>query len=215
MRRTRARSRSVERRINTDLLCSNDVWVAPLLPDKNIPIVIRPREDNDLTLLKKYCKEHRLQLADLLIGSGAILFRGWNVQTPQDFEDVILLLEPNLSTAYLGTSPRRSVTKYTFTASELPRLFPIPQHLEVRAYILPFFTFQMSFLPVSRPKKLFFSCLKAPQTGGETPITDMTLVYRDMDPEVRARFEEKGVLYCRNYVGPGQRHFDPWKLKRY
>lgn len=73
----------------------------------------------------------------------------------------------------------------------------------------------MSFLPKSRPEKLFFSCLRAPQTGGETPITDMGLVYQDLDPEVRARFEEKGVMYCRNYVGPNQTKLDPWKLKRF
>ncbi|EMN01662.1 hypothetical protein LEP1GSC035_0219 [Leptospira noguchii str. 2007001578] len=62
--------------------------------------------------------------------------------SPQDFEEVILNVDSNLKNNYLGTSPRNQVTKYTFTATELPPAYPIMQHAE------------MSFLD-SPPKKLF------------------------------------------------------------
>jgi hypothetical protein len=39
-------------------------------------------------------------------------------------------------------------------------------------------------------------------------------VWRDLDPSVRARFEERGVRNIRNYAGPdGGSRFDLWKLK--
>jgi alpha-ketoglutarate-dependent taurine dioxygenase len=71
------------------------------------------------------------------------------------------------------------VTKYIFNASELPGFYPIPQHCE------------MSFLR-DPPQRLFFCCLVAPQSfGGETPLCDFRAVYRDLDPLVRSRFEQK------------------------
>ena len=74
--------------------------------------------------------------------------------------------------------------QYVFTASELPPYFPIPQHIE------------MSFLPAP-PRKLFFCCLEAPtSSGGETCLCDFKKVYEQMNPEIRQKFEEKGVSYA-------------------
>ena len=74
----------------------------------------------------------------------------------------------------------------------------------------------MSFLN-NPPSRLFFCCLVAPSgAGGETPLVDFRKVLRDLDPEVRSRFEEKGVKNIRNYSGPnGGSRLDPWKLKRW
>ncbi len=51
---------------------------------------------------------------------------------------------------------------------------------------------------------------------GETPLADFRRVYRDLPPDVRARFESRGVKNIRNYAGPnGGNRLDPWKLKRW
>jgi alpha-ketoglutarate-dependent taurine dioxygenase len=64
---------------------------------------------------------------------------------------------------------------------------------------------------------VFFSCLVEPaRGGGETPLCDFRLVWRDLDPEVRARFEAKGLRIIRNYSGPGEGDDrDPLRLKRW
>ena len=49
------------------------------------------------------------------------------------------------------------------------------------------------------PLKLFFFCDLPPSQGGETPIVDTRRVLAGIDPRIRDRFEEKGVLYVRNY----------------
>ena len=72
-------------------------------------------------------------------------------------------------------------SKAVFSASELPYFYPLGQHIE------------MSFLPAP-PKEIFFCCLIPPSSvGGETTLCDFAKVYRDLDPDVRRRFEEKGV----------------------
>ncbi len=167
----------------------------------NLPLVITPKGQNtSLEFLTRFCESNRAVLNELLIQWKVILFRGFNVQSPQDFEHVALSCEPHLNDLYHGTSPRDSITQYVFTASELPNFFPIPQHLE------------MSFLP-SMPKRLFFFCQTEPASGGETPLCDYAAVWRDLDPDLKYKFRTRGVRYIRNYAGPKQWRLDPTQLK--
>ncbi len=124
-----------------------------------------------------------------LLKNGAILFRGYNIRTSDDFEDLALALESGLQNNYAGTSPRNSRTKFVHSASELPNYYPITQHYE------------MSFLPTA-PRYLFFFCYVEPKAGGETPVCNFRKVYEQLDPKIRKEFEEKGVRLIRNYSGP-------------
>eukprot|EP01089_Gocevia_fonbrunei_P014064 TRINITY_DN3772_c1_g1_i1.p1 TRINITY_DN3772_c1_g1~~TRINITY_DN3772_c1_g1_i1.p1 ORF type:complete len:368 (+),score=59.12 TRINITY_DN3772_c1_g1_i1:73-1176(+) len=169
-------------------------------PDSTLPIVIYPLEDNSLAFLKAFCERHAERLQDMMITYGAVLFRGFDINQPQDFEDVALQLEPRLDNRYLGTSPRTMVTEYTFTASELPNFFPIPQHLE------------MSFLR-SKPSKLFFFCEQPPKTGGSTPLCHFGKVWESVPDKIRDKLRKHGVKYIRNYCGPNQIKLDPTQLK--
>jgi alpha-ketoglutarate-dependent taurine dioxygenase len=44
-----------------------------------------------------------------------------------------------------------------------------------------------------------FMSLKVAATGGETPIADCRRVYTRIPEHIRRRFEERGVMYVRNY----------------
>lgn len=118
---------------------------------------------------------------------GAIVFKGFVIDSPQEFEKCAFALEPDLKNDYWGTSPRNKITDYTFSASELPPHYPIMQHCE------------MSFLP-HPPRKLMFYCDIAPQNGGETPLCDFGLVADALNSEIKSEFEQKGVLNIRNYT---------------
>ena len=134
----------------------------------------------------------------LLINHGAILFRGFDVDEAADFERIARAFDDQLQNEYLGTSPRDALTAYVFSASELPSFYPIPEHCE------------MSFI-AKPPRRVFFCCLEEPALGsGETPLVDFRRVYRDLDPAVRARFDERGVRIVRNYRAPGARR--PWEM---
>jgi hypothetical protein len=49
------------------------------------------------------------------------------------------------------------------------------------------------------PTKIFFYCDLPAQSGGRTPIAEDRKVFPALDPEVKARFLEKKVMYVRNY----------------
>lgn len=166
------------------------------------PLCLRPDGDASVAGLARWLGDHAGWVAAALPRFGALLFRGFALDGPGEFERVARAIDPALQKDYLGTSPRDAMTEYVFSASELPPSYPIPQHCE------------MSFVRAP-PRRLFFWCATPPTgPGGETPLADVRRVWRDLDPVVRARFEARGVRNVRNYCGPGGgSRFDLWKLK--
>ncbi len=144
------------------------------------------------------------ELEARLLEHGVLRFRGFALHTPQDIETVVSALDPHLASGeYLGTSPRNALTQHVHSASELPGYYPIPLHCE------------MSFI-AHPPTRLYFACLQPSHTGGETPLCDFRLVWRDLDPAVKARLEQRGIRIVRNYAGPRTpRSRDPFALKRW
>ncbi len=177
----------------------------PRVEERELPRVIRPggadEAARDVGALCQWLKDEASRVQGWLSEHGAILMRGYSVGSPEDFERVARAIEPELENEYLGTSPRDALTRYVFSASELPDDFPIPQHCE------------MSFV-AEPPRRVFFFCLEAPAVGtGETPLCDFRNVWRDLDPAVKRRFEKGGLRIVRNYGPPGQAGNDAMQLK--
>lgn len=187
----------------------------PVIPDAiasaydvagELPLTFSPRGDSpearDVGRLCQLLKDDAEWVQASLRSHGALRFRGFAVEDAGDFERIARAIDDDLKRDYLGTSPRDLVTDYVFNASELPDFFPIPQHCE------------MSFC-ANPPRRVFFSCLVEPASGGgETPLCDFRRVWADLDPDVRARFEEKGMRHVRNYAAPDAgESSDPTQLK--
>jgi alpha-ketoglutarate-dependent taurine dioxygenase len=50
------------------------------------------------------------------------------------------------------------------------------------------------------PLKIWFFCVQPAQQGGETPILDCRKIYQLLNPKLREKFEEKQLMYVRNYI---------------
>lgn len=175
------------------------------LDERGLPFVVEPEQDGDRKIknLCSWINSNKSLLEDKLLIHGAILFRGFDVAEPSDFELTALALEPKLREDYLGTSARRKLTKYVYTASEMPPYFPIPQHCE------------MSFTK-GYPSKIFFCCLTPSKVNGETPLCDFQKVYECVDPKITKKWEEKGITYVRNYnKSTAEARWDPLNMKNW
>ncbi len=170
--------------------------------DNKTPLLVTPDGDTSKASLLKWIDANKTMLEEKLTESGAILFRGFDIETPLDFESVAKTFDSDLKNDYLGTSPRDKKTDFVFSASELPSHYPIMQHCE------------MSFLP-SAPRRLFFYCNIEPTYGGETPICDFRKVYNDLDPKIRSEFEQKGIKHIRNYSSPRNTKKSSFELKKW
>ncbi|HSQ00040.1 MAG TPA: TauD/TfdA family dioxygenase [Candidatus Dormibacteraeota bacterium] len=171
---------------------------------EGLPLCIEPTDDTDVGHLCDWLRDNADWVQERLTAHGALLFRGFPIFDAPTFERVARAVDEHLKNEYLGTSPRNGLTDHVFTASELPPFFPIPEHCE------------MSFV-AHPPERVFFCCLlpPAPNTG-ETPLVDFRAVWRDLDPDIRQRFENGGIRIVRNYAGPGGgSKLDLWQLKRW
>uniref|UniRef100_A0A0G4GIU7 TauD/TfdA-like domain-containing protein n=1 Tax=Chromera velia CCMP2878 TaxID=1169474 RepID=A0A0G4GIU7_9ALVE len=156
------------------------------LNPQQLPLVVFAERDRSQVFLQEWVGKNRQWLKEQMLNFGAVMFRGFEIKSPKDFQAVLLSFDPNLGTTYRGTSPRTALegTPYVFNAAEVPVYFPIPNHIE------------MSFLP-EVPRKVYFGCVKAPLSGGgATALTDFRKVYDDLDEETRAEFAQ-GLRYER------------------
>lgn len=151
----------------------------------------------------------RDSLDDSLRTAGGVLFRGFNVATPIDFKRFAASFGAPLASYEFGSTPRSKVFAGVYSSTEYPAHQFIPLHNE-QAYTRPW------------PARIWFHCIKASETGGETPICDSRLIYQRMPAEIREAFASRELLYVRNYSGaldlPWQKVFnteDRAQVERY
>eukprot|EP00871_Galdieria_phlegrea_P005995 jgi/Galph1/883/GphlegSOOS_G5663.1 len=153
------------------------------------PLTLNPLGSDSLTLenLCNWIKERKNDLEERLQKHGTILFRGFPINSPEDFDIMVASFGYEDFPYIGGAAPRKQVTRRVFTSDEAPSSELIPFHHE------------MAQSP-SYPGKLFFYCDIEPSEGGETPILLSHTVYQKMKeqlPEFVDELEKKGVLYTR------------------
>lgn len=148
-------------------------------------------------------------LPHALTTTGGVLFRGFTVATPIDFKRFAASFGAPLASYEFGSTPRSKVFAGVYSSTEYPAHQFIPLHNE-QAYTRPW------------PSRIWFHCIKASETGGETPIADSRLIYQRMPAEIRELFASRELLYVRNYSGaldlPWQKVFnteDRAQVERY
>ncbi len=156
----------------------------PLLATGPLPLKIEPAVDGvDLT---NWAASHRERLEKDLLEYGGILFRGFSISSVEAFEEFVRTVGgPLLDYTYRST-PRSEVSGKIYTSTEYPQDRWIPLHNEM-AYSRQW------------PMKIAFFSVQVAETGGQTPIANSRRIYQRIDPTVRQRFSERGVLYVRNY----------------
>ena len=152
-----------------------------------LPLVVRPLvEGLDLAV---WLKDHRESLEGWLRDHGGVLFRGFRIDTVHAFDGVSQAFSTDLLEYKERSTPRTQIGEgRIYTSTEYPAHQSITFHNE--------FSYSLTW-----PLKILFCCVVAAEQGGETPIADGRRVYQRLDPALRARFEQKGVMYVRNYGG--------------
>lgn len=142
---------------------------------------------SDREPLARFIAGHKRGIARQVETIGAVLFRGFDIDTAEKLDEVVAAYgEPGFTyEKSLSNAVRINLTPRVFTANEAPSDVSIYLHHE------------MAQTPLY-PSKLFFGCLHAPETGGATPICRSDWVLdrlKKEQPELVAAFRDKGVTY--------------------
>lgn len=151
--------------------------------------------------LANWVQVNKKLIEEALQRSGAVLFRGFPVNSAKTFDQFSAAFEyPDFTYAEsLSNAVRINFTERVFTANEAPPEVEIFLHHE------------MAQTPVS-PSKLFFYCHAAADVGGATPLCRSDRLFQKLHqthPAWADEFEAKGLRYTtlmpsENDLGSGQ-----------
>lgn len=154
------------------------------LDDSRAPLVVQPAQ-TDVDLVT-WAKEHHDVIEPELAHHGALLFRGFDINSVQRFEEFVAATSKGALPYSERSSPRSKVSGNIYTSTDYPATETIFLHNE-QSYNLQF------------PLKIYFFCLTQPANGGQTPIADTRKIFAAISPEIRSRFASHGYMYVRNF----------------
>lgn len=156
--------------------------------EEQLPLVIEPK--NNAMTKKEFwqlLQSQRDHFHKQLLKNGGLLFRNFPIENEDDFGSVIEHLNLGKYINYIGgDSPRDKIKGGIYTSTEAPPSIKIPLHNE------------LSFVK-NYPKHIYFYCQIAPEQKGETIIGDARKILKEIHPDVRKRFSEKGLKYVSCY----------------
>ncbi len=149
-----------------------------------LPLLMEPAGDD--VNLASWVKNN-LPLVDAeLAQHGAIMFRGFNIDSASKLEQLIKSISGEPLAYIERSSPRSQVSGNVYTSTDYPPDKSIFPHNE-QSYNLNFIM------------KIFFCCVQRAEQGGETPVIDCRKIFNRIAPKIRERFMKKKYMYVRNF----------------
>lgn len=154
-----------------------------------LPLVLEAHGARDSTALRRLLEERSKELLGETYRWGALLIRGFEVRTAQDFEAAMGCVEGlHPMSSYVGIERGRdniAGTRAVFCTSSTIRT----------GGGLPFTGFHSeNYYSPQVPTLQAFCCLKAPWLGGETGLIHSAAAYAELPAEMRRRLEAQPFL---------------------
>jgi len=171
------------RRKAVDLSQFNPIRESQLNDGQPLPLIMEPAADQ--VDLADWARHNRDYINGKLHQHGGVLFRGFGLKTPVDFERAAASVYNEIYSEY-GDLPREGVAGKIYHSTPYPEDKMILYHNE-------------SSHMNAWPTRISFFCVIAAKEGGCSPIVDCRKVYQQLDPAVREKFENLGLMYVRNF----------------
>ncbi len=150
----------------------------------SFPVITPAETGSDLNL---WLIDNNLKTKAWLHQNGAVLFRGYDIQSADEFNAVVGDVFDEKIEYKKRTSPRTEVHKNIYTSTDHPSDQPIHMHTECS-------------YANSWPQYIAFFCLIPPEQGGETPIADERLMLQYLRKSTIETFRRKKIKYVRNIM---------------
>jgi hypothetical protein len=151
-----------------------------------VPVTISP--ENKDAMLDKWAPANEPFIRRQLATAGALLFRGFNIHSVEDFSRVVSVLSDTAMPYTQRSSPRTEIKDRIYTSTDHPADQTINMHNELS------YSYKW-------PLRIMFCCIRPAAEGGQTPIADSRRVLQALSAETRRVFSEKKIMYVRNLGG--------------
>ncbi len=155
-----------------------------------MPLAVEPNGSSSMAALLQAVARDRELFSNALLAHGVLLFRGFDVAGLGDFARFVSAFsgEDKLFDYAGGASPRSGLSAANpgvYSSTEYPSHVGLSLHNE------------LSYAGVY-PKRLYFFCVTAPETGGETTIGDSRRILNNLPPALVDKFRTRKIRYIRN-----------------
>ena len=155
-----------------------------LIAGSRLPVLVEPETGSrDLT---SFAQSHRQAIDDLLLESGAILFRGFAVEDDREFDRFVKVVSTRKMEYTYGSTPRTLVKNRIYTTTEYPAHLEIPLHSELSYH-------------TDWPRRIAFCCITPAEENGATPLADLRKVNASLGPQLLEEFTRRKIRYVRHY----------------
>lgn len=152
--------------------------------ETEMPLVFEATDHTDIKFLQEFLKNNSQKLMEDAGTYGALLFRGFDIQSDKDFENTILSINGlhGISEAFMAEHGRERVgdLKYVLHTNTIYKtggtLYLGGFHSE-------------NYYGPDVPGFIAFCCLKPSTLGGETGLINMEKVYEHLDDELKEKLE--------------------------
>lgn len=163
---------------------ASQVRLRPLRAGEVFPIVIEPAAPGLDPVA--WAARARGLIVDTLHRHAGIVFRGFDLPTPQAFEAFAEAMHPGLYGSY-GDLPKKEGGRNTYRSTPYPERQMILYHNE-SAHLERW------------PRKQWFYCELPSAIGGATPIVDCRELLRRLPPALAAEFATRQLMYVRTFT---------------
>lgn len=169
----------------------------PLAATQTLPILTTFAPSTPISEFIEWYNANYDSIQQQLLETGAIVFRGVDIDSVEKFENVFTQLSKNFLNYVDGNSPRTKLSSKVYTSTEYDINFSITLHNELS-------------YSATYPSKIFFCCTLPAASGGETPIADCRKIYEKMNADLIEQIKTKRITYVRNLHG-GQGFGPSWQ----
>lgn len=154
--------------------------------EKEMPLVLEAQERKDLPFLEEFLKANSEKLIEDAGKYGALLFRGFDIKSDQDFEKAILSIKglQGISETFMSEHGRERVGNLQYV------LHTNTIYKTGGTLYLGGFHSENYYTP-DVPGFIAFCCLKPSEIGGETGLINLEKVYEQLPESVKKKLEEK------------------------
>lgn len=155
-----------------------------ILNKVGLPLILQLDEMEKDDFISYYIK-NKNEIEKKLLQRGAIKFTGVRIDSLETFKDIVDSVSSKFLNYIDGNSPRTKLTGNVYTSTEYDKTQRITMHNELS-------------YSAKWPNKLFFSCLKPAETGGQTLVADSREILEKMNKDIVEEIEKRGIIYVRN-----------------
>ncbi|EEZ94263.1 TauD/TfdA family dioxygenase [Legionella longbeachae] len=162
-----------------------------LSEEQQMPLVIEAEKEVELEFLQHFLKSYSSQIIHDMAQYGAVLLRGFNIDTEEQFENIILSIPEfrGISEAFMSENGRAHVgdLKYVLHTNSIYKTGGT-------LYLGGFHT--ENYYSTDVPSYLCFCCFHPSVLGGETGLINTQKIYNHLSKELKEKLEKHSFYVC-------------------